>query len=78
MSTYVYGITYTSHPSLPKEVDGVGDPPRPVRVLRQGELAATVFGCPEGVAEEPLGRRDATLLRVRPVRPREMESRRAG
>ncbi|MFE6098003.1 GvpL/GvpF family gas vesicle protein [Streptomyces massasporeus] len=47
MSTYVYGITHTSHPSLPEEVGGVGDPPRPVRVLRQGELTAIVSDAPE-------------------------------
>ncbi|MFI8232689.1 GvpL/GvpF family gas vesicle protein [Streptomyces sp. NPDC085900] len=47
MSTYVYGITHASHASLPKDVDGVGDPPRPVRVLREGELAAIVSDAPE-------------------------------
>ncbi|KQV98064.1 GvpL/GvpF family gas vesicle protein [Streptomyces sp. Root369] len=47
MSTYVYGITHTSQPSLPDDVDGVGDPPRPVRILRQGELAAIVSDAPE-------------------------------
>ncbi|MEU1268876.1 GvpL/GvpF family gas vesicle protein [Streptomyces sp. NPDC005799] len=50
MSTYVYGITHASHPSLTsllEDVDGVGDPPRPVRVLRQGELAAVVSDAPE-------------------------------
>ncbi|MER5507096.1 GvpL/GvpF family gas vesicle protein [Streptomyces sp. NPDC002766] len=47
MSTYVYGITHASHASLVKDVDGVGDPPRPVRVLREGELAAIVSDAPE-------------------------------
>ncbi|MBO4258089.1 GvpL/GvpF family gas vesicle protein [Streptomyces griseorubiginosus] len=50
MSTYVYGITHASRASLTsllKDVDGVGDPPRPVRVLREGELAAIVSDAPE-------------------------------
>ncbi len=49
MSTYVYGITASSHPALPKDMGGVGDPPRPVRVLKQGELAAIVSDAPEGL-----------------------------
>ncbi|MGC3001447.1 GvpL/GvpF family gas vesicle protein [Streptomyces sp. G35A] len=49
MSTYVYGITAASHPSLPEGMGGVGDPPRPVRILRQGELAAVVSDAPEGL-----------------------------
>ncbi|MEV0981817.1 GvpL/GvpF family gas vesicle protein [Streptomyces sp. NPDC049915] len=47
MSTYVYGITHASSPSLSVDVDGVGDPPRQVRVVRQGELAALVSDAPE-------------------------------
>lgn len=46
MSTYVYGITHASH-LLSKDVHGVGDPPEPVRMLRQGELAAIVSDAPE-------------------------------
>ncbi|MFD7135885.1 GvpL/GvpF family gas vesicle protein [Streptomyces sp. NPDC059894] len=46
MSTYVYGIIRASHSSLPQDMDGIGDPPRPVRVLRQGELAAIVSDAP--------------------------------
>ncbi|MBD0841629.1 MULTISPECIES: GvpL/GvpF family gas vesicle protein [unclassified Streptomyces] len=49
MSTYVYGITASSHPALPKDMTGVGDPPRPVRVLKQGELVALVSDAPEGL-----------------------------
>ncbi|KOG43008.1 GvpL/GvpF family gas vesicle protein [Streptomyces resistomycificus] len=49
MSTYVYGITAASHPSLPEGLGGVGDPPRPVRVLKEGELAAIVSEAPEGL-----------------------------
>ncbi|SDN28316.1 Gas vesicle synthesis protein GvpL/GvpF [Streptomyces sp. cf386] len=47
MSTYVYGITASSHPALPKDFGGVGEPPRPVRVLKEGSLAALVSEAPE-------------------------------
>ncbi|MCN9243482.1 GvpL/GvpF family gas vesicle protein [Streptomyces sp. RY43-2] len=49
MSTYVYGIAAASHPSLPKDIGGVGDPPRPVRILKAGDLAAVVSDSPEGL-----------------------------
>ncbi|MFE9448544.1 GvpL/GvpF family gas vesicle protein [Streptomyces sp. NPDC006739] len=49
MSTYVYGITAVGHAALPEGMGGVGDPPREVRVLRQGELAAVVSDAPEGL-----------------------------
>ena len=49
MSTYVYGITASSHPALSKDLSGVGDPPRPVRVLEEGDLAAVVSDAPEGL-----------------------------
>ncbi|MFC9503438.1 GvpL/GvpF family gas vesicle protein [Streptomyces sp. NPDC057002] len=49
MSTYVYGIAATAHPALPEGMGGVGDPPRPVRILREGELAAVVSEAPEGL-----------------------------
>ncbi|MFF6994859.1 GvpL/GvpF family gas vesicle protein [Streptomyces sp. NPDC008313] len=49
MSTYIYGITEGSHPSLPDGMGGVGDPPRPVRILKEGELAAIVSDAPEGL-----------------------------
>jgi hypothetical protein len=49
VSTYVYGITAASHPALPEGMGGVGDPSRPVRVLRAGELAALVSDAPEGL-----------------------------
>ncbi|MFJ7076997.1 GvpL/GvpF family gas vesicle protein [Streptomyces sp. NPDC098781] len=49
MSTYVYGITASSHPALPQDMGGVGDPARPVRVLKAGELAALVSDAPEGL-----------------------------
>ncbi|MFJ4982122.1 GvpL/GvpF family gas vesicle protein [Streptomyces coeruleorubidus] len=47
MSTYVYGIIPASHTPLREDLDGIGDPPRPVRVLRQGELAAIVSDAPD-------------------------------
>lgn len=47
MSTYVYGITAAAHPSLPEGMGGVGDPPRPVRILKEGDLAAVVSDAPE-------------------------------
>ncbi|MFF0201206.1 GvpL/GvpF family gas vesicle protein [Streptomyces sp. NPDC005017] len=42
MSTYVYGIVRASHPTLPDGVEGIGDPPQPVRVLAQGQVAAII------------------------------------
>jgi hypothetical protein len=47
VSTYVYGITAASHPSLPENMGGVGEPSRPVRVLRAGDLAAVVSDAPD-------------------------------
>ncbi|MFJ7150652.1 GvpL/GvpF family gas vesicle protein [Streptomyces sp. NPDC100445] len=47
MSTYVYGITARSHPALPEGMTGVGQPPRPVRLLTAGELTAVVSDAPE-------------------------------
>jgi hypothetical protein len=47
VSTYVYGITAGSHPSLPEGLTGVGNPPSAVRVLREGDLAAIVSDAPE-------------------------------
>ncbi|MCX4825474.1 GvpL/GvpF family gas vesicle protein [Streptomyces sp. NBC_01142] len=49
MSTYVYGITRRSHPSLPEKMGGVGDPPRPVRIIEAGKLVALVSDAPEGL-----------------------------
>ncbi|MFI6438633.1 GvpL/GvpF family gas vesicle protein [Streptomyces sp. NPDC050759] len=49
MSTYVYGITAASHPTLPEDLVGVGDPALPVRVLKEGDLAAIVSDAPEGL-----------------------------
>ncbi|MFG3497687.1 GvpL/GvpF family gas vesicle protein [Streptomyces sp. NPDC047928] len=47
MSTYVYGIARGGHPGLPEKTEGVGDPPRPVRVLTHGGLAALVSDAPD-------------------------------
>ncbi|MBY8840287.1 GvpL/GvpF family gas vesicle protein [Streptomyces sp. SP2-10] len=47
MSTYVYGIIRAAHSPLGQDTDGIGDPPRPVRVLTRGELAAIVSDAPE-------------------------------
>ncbi|HET6857401.1 MAG TPA: GvpL/GvpF family gas vesicle protein [Streptomyces sp.] len=47
MSTYVYGIARGSHPSLPEQMGGVGNPPQPVRTIRTGELTALVSEAPE-------------------------------
>ncbi|MFD5452728.1 MULTISPECIES: GvpL/GvpF family gas vesicle protein [unclassified Streptomyces] len=47
MSTYVYGITAGSHPALPEGLTGVGAPPREVRILKEGDLAAVVSDAPE-------------------------------
>ncbi|MEV7888857.1 GvpL/GvpF family gas vesicle protein [Streptomyces sp. NPDC002817] len=49
MSTYVYGIIDNSGPELPEDLDGIGDPPRPVRVLKEGDLGAVVSDAPEGL-----------------------------
>ncbi|MFQ6145212.1 GvpL/GvpF family gas vesicle protein [Streptomyces seoulensis] len=49
MSTYVYGITAASHPALAEALTGVGEPPRPVRVLTAGDLAAVVSDAPENL-----------------------------
>jgi len=47
VSVYVYGIARDDHPALPERMEGIGDPPRPVRTLRAGGLAAVVSDCPE-------------------------------
>ncbi|MEV7139522.1 GvpL/GvpF family gas vesicle protein [Streptomyces tauricus] len=49
MSTYVYGITSSSLPTLPDGTEGVGEPAMPVRVIKEGDLAAVVSDAPEGL-----------------------------
>lgn len=45
MTTYVYGITPGDR-ILPDDIEGVGDPPRPVRAVRSGDLAALCSDAP--------------------------------
>ncbi|AZM87235.1 MULTISPECIES: GvpL/GvpF family gas vesicle protein [Streptomyces] len=45
MSTYVYGITRASQ-KLPGAIEGIGEPPLPVRSVRAGRLAALVSDAP--------------------------------
>ncbi|MGW5211051.1 GvpL/GvpF family gas vesicle protein [Streptomyces sp. NPDC004051] len=47
MSTYVYGITASTYSGLPEHMSGVGEPAGPVRILKEGELAAVVSDAPE-------------------------------
>ncbi|MEU3468984.1 GvpL/GvpF family gas vesicle protein [Streptomyces sp. NPDC048387] len=54
MSTYVYGITRASQ-QLPDTIEGIGEPPLPVRTVRAGELVALVSDAP---AELKAKRRD--------------------
>lgn len=44
--SYVYGITRASTGPLPEGAAGIGDPPRPVRLVVHGELAALVSDAP--------------------------------
>jgi hypothetical protein len=61
MSTYVYGIIRASHSPLRQDLDGIGDPPRRVRVLRQGELGCRADRCRHGIR-----RRHPATLQVEP------------
>ncbi|MFF9853410.1 GvpL/GvpF family gas vesicle protein [Streptomyces litmocidini] len=45
MTTYVYGITPADR-KLPDDIEGVGDPPRPVRAVRSGDLVALCSDAP--------------------------------
>lgn len=47
MSVYIYGIARSEHPALPEKAAGVGQPPREVRVVREGGLAAVISDCPD-------------------------------
>ncbi|WP_049570736.1 GvpL/GvpF family gas vesicle protein [Streptomyces sp. SBT349] len=50
MTTYVYGIADAGNRRVvPGGLSGVGNPPRPVRVLRVGGVAALVSDCPPGL-----------------------------
>ncbi|MDT0317830.1 GvpL/GvpF family gas vesicle protein [Streptomyces millisiae] len=48
MTSYVYAVTPAGPAELPEGTTGVGDPPRAVRLVREGELAAVVSECPAG------------------------------
>ncbi|MFF5971127.1 GvpL/GvpF family gas vesicle protein [Streptomyces sp. NPDC012769] len=54
MSTYVYVIAPADR-SLPDDIEGIGDPPRPVRSVRSGDLVAL---CSDAPAELKPKRRD--------------------
>ncbi|RCG27488.1 gas vesicle protein [Streptomyces diacarni] len=47
MSTYVYGIARTPAPPFHGDLTGVGDPPRPVRVVEREGLVALVSDAPD-------------------------------
>lgn len=49
MSTYIYGIVNSSYPNPPGDTRGIGEPPRPIRIVRCGELAALVSDVPAGL-----------------------------
>ncbi|MDG9705401.1 GvpL/GvpF family gas vesicle protein [Streptomyces sp. DH37] len=49
MSVYVYGIARSDHPALPEKAPGVGQPPREVRIVREGDLAAIISDCPDAL-----------------------------
>ncbi|MFF4827958.1 GvpL/GvpF family gas vesicle protein [Streptomyces sp. NPDC001312] len=42
MSTYVYGVIHSSDPPFSEHPAVIGEPPRPLRILREGDLAAIV------------------------------------
>ncbi|MFD3533707.1 GvpL/GvpF family gas vesicle protein [Streptomyces sp. NPDC058664] len=54
MSTYVYGIAPADR-KLPDAIEGIGDPPRPVRTVRSGDLVAL---CSDAPSELKPKRRD--------------------
>ena len=45
--TYIYGLASADHPALPDGMGGIGEPPRSVRVVKEGPLAALVSEAPE-------------------------------
>ncbi|WP_181446925.1 hypothetical protein [Streptomyces sp. NTH33] len=42
MTTYVHGVIHSSHSPVFEHTAVTGEPPRPVRILREGDLAAIV------------------------------------
>ncbi|QGV77728.1 GvpL/GvpF family gas vesicle protein [Streptomyces ficellus] len=49
MAVYVYAITPAGHPLGLDGVTGVGEPPEPLRVVTEGDLAAVVSDAPENL-----------------------------
>ncbi|MFJ3583351.1 GvpL/GvpF family gas vesicle protein [Streptomyces sp. NPDC090127] len=49
MPTYVYAITGVDHPLRLDELQGVGEPPAPLRTVTTGDIAAVVSDAPEGL-----------------------------
>lgn len=49
MSTYVYAITGADHPLRLDDLQGVGDPPSPLRTVTTGTVAAVVSDAPAGL-----------------------------
>ncbi|MER6997126.1 GvpL/GvpF family gas vesicle protein [Streptomyces sp. NPDC000410] len=57
MAVYVYSIADKEHPLQLDGVDGVGDPPSPLRTVNSGSLTAVVSDAPEDLRPK---RRDLT------------------
>ncbi|MCT4353917.1 GvpL/GvpF family gas vesicle protein [Streptomyces sp. Je 1-79] len=49
MPTYVYAITGADHPLHLNTLQGVGDPPSPLRTVTTGDIAAVVSDAPDGL-----------------------------
>ncbi|MFF9915392.1 GvpL/GvpF family gas vesicle protein [Streptomyces sp. NPDC013457] len=49
MPTYIYAITGADHPLRLDGLQGVGDPPTPLRTVAAGDVAAVVSDAPEGL-----------------------------
>ncbi|MEV4950100.1 GvpL/GvpF family gas vesicle protein [Streptomyces sp. NPDC053755] len=49
MSTYVYAITSADHPLRLDDLQGVGEPPSPLRAVTADSVAAVVSDAPEGL-----------------------------
>ncbi|MFI9115874.1 GvpL/GvpF family gas vesicle protein [Streptomyces venezuelae] len=49
MPTYIYAITGADHPLRLDSLQGVGDPPSPLRTVAGGDVTAVVSDAPEGL-----------------------------
>lgn len=49
MPTYIYAITGADHPLRLDGLQGVGDPPSPLRTVAGGDVTAVVSDAPEGL-----------------------------